>query len=58
MNIATQPGMIEDSSPEMEADMERYGITRFPFYYFQFRQYKYSNLKDAIAQAKRERGVE
>ena len=40
-------------TPEMEADLEKYGITRFPVYFYQFGQYKYSNLKDAIAQAER-----
>ena len=58
MNIATHPGMTEDLTPEMKAEMERYEITRFPVYYFQFRRHKYSNLRDAIAQAERERGVD
>lgn len=47
-----------DLTPEMTAEMEKYGITRFPVYYFQFGQYKYSNMKDAVAQARRERGPE
>ena len=58
MSLGTRSGLTEDLTPEMQADMERYGITRFPVYYFQFRQHKYSNLKDAIAQAERERSVD
>ena len=58
MSIGTNPRTIEDLTPEMEVEMERYGITRFPVYYFQFGQHKYSNLKDATAQAERERGVD
>lgn len=48
--------MTDEMTPEALSEMEEYGITRFPIFYFQFRQYKYSNLKDAVAQAKRERG--
>ena len=58
MSLGTRSGFTDDLTPEMQAEMERYGITRFPVYYFQFRQHKYSNLKDAIAQAERERSVD
>ena len=34
--------------------MERYGITRVPVDYFWFREFRYTNLKDAIAQARRQ----
>lgn len=49
---------LNEWTPEMTAAMEKYGITRFPVYYFQLRQYKYANLKDAIAQAERDLGAE
>jgi len=39
-------------SPEAEAEMERLGITRVPIDYFHWREFRYTNLNDAIAQAK------
>ena len=42
-------------SPEMEAEMERYGITRVPIDYFHVGEFRYTSLKDAIAQAKRQK---
>ncbi|WP_169566751.1 hypothetical protein [Sneathiella limimaris] len=36
-----------------EAEMAKYGIKRVPVDYFFFGKYRYSNLKDALAQAKR-----
>lgn len=36
-----------------EADMIKYGITRIPADYYQFKDYRYSKLEDAIAQAQR-----
>ena len=53
--VATQNDIL---TPEMEAEMEKRGITRFPVYYFQLGKYKYSNLKDAIAQSEREAGTD
>ena len=38
---------------EMEAEMKRCGITRIPIDYFHVGEFRYTNLKDAIAQAKR-----
>jgi hypothetical protein len=35
-------------------EMAKYGITRVPVDYFHYREFRYTNLKDAIAQAKRE----
>jgi len=35
------------------AEMAKYGITCVPAHYFLYREFRYSNLKDAIAQAKR-----
>ena len=39
-------------SPEAEAEMERLEITRVPVDYFHWRAFRYTNLNDAIAQAK------
>lgn len=35
--------------------MATLGITRVPVDYFHYRQYRYTNLKDAVAQAERDR---
>jgi hypothetical protein len=35
-----------------EQDMAKYGITRVPVDYFHYRDFRYTNLKDAIAQAR------
>ena len=58
MNAVRNNATSEEVTREMQAEMDKYGIARFPVYYFQFRQHKYSNLKDAIAQAERERSVD
>lgn len=46
------------STPEISAEdeksMEHYGIIQVPVDYFWFGEYRYSSLKDAIAQAKRQ----
>lgn len=34
--------------------MERYGIIRVPVDTFRYRNFRYTNLKDAVAQAKRD----
>lgn len=39
--------------PEVSAEMEKHGITRIPVDYFHCGEFRYTNLKDAIAQAKR-----
>jgi hypothetical protein len=41
-------------SPEDLKEMVSYGITRVPVDYFHCGLFRYSNLKDAIAQAKRQ----
>jgi hypothetical protein len=38
---------------ETAEDMVKYGITRVPTDYFYYKGYRYTNLEDAIAQAKR-----
>lgn len=37
-----------------EAEMAKYGITRSTVDYFHYRDFKYTNVNDALAQAKRE----
>jgi hypothetical protein len=54
-----QPQKAESSIEETnvtsaEAEMAKYGITRVPVDYFIYKEFRYTNLKDAIAQAKRD----
>ena len=42
-------------SPEAAKEMAKYGITRVPIDYFYYGDFRYTNLKDAVAQAKRQR---
>jgi hypothetical protein len=42
------------SMTEADKQMARYAITRVPVDCFHYRQFRYTNLKDAIAQAKRD----
>lgn len=44
------PGNVQDVADEMV----RYGITRVPVDYFYYKEFRYTNLEDALAQAKRE----
>lgn len=49
------PSWIKTPSPPSDLElMKRYGISRIPVDYFHYRQYRYTNLKDAIAQAERD----
>lgn len=41
-------------SPEAAEEMAKYGITRVPVDYFHYGEFSYTNLEDAIAQAKRQ----
>jgi hypothetical protein len=49
----------KESSPapsaEAAADMAKYGIIRISVDYFLCGEYRYTNLKDAVAQAKRQK---
>jgi len=45
--VAAQP---EETPAE---EMAKYGITRVPVDYFHYGDFRYTNLKDAVAQAKR-----
>jgi hypothetical protein len=42
---------IEQNSQD---EMAKYGITRVPGDYYHYKQYRYTRLNDAIAQAERE----
>ena len=48
---------LREESPtigrDIAEDMVKYGITRVPTDYYYYKGYRYTNLKDAIAQAKR-----
>ena len=41
-------------SPEITEELGKYGITRVPVYYFYCGKYRYTNLEDAVAEAKRD----
>jgi hypothetical protein len=40
--------------PAANEEMTKYGITRVPVDYFCYGEFRYTNLSDAIAQAKRQ----
>jgi hypothetical protein len=44
-------------NPETAEAMDKYGITRVPVDYFHYKDFRYSNVDDAIAQAIRENGA-
>jgi len=50
IEMAETPPATED----MDEQMARYGIRRVPADQFHYKSYRYSNLRDAIAQARRE----
>jgi len=54
MVTADHNDSISAISPEEEDLMTKYGITRVPVDYFHYKEYCYTNLKDAIAQAERQ----
>jgi hypothetical protein len=43
-----------DSDSLTNEEMGKHGITRVPVDYFHFGSYRYTNLSDAVAQAKRQ----
>ena len=43
-------------NPEAADAMAKYGITRVPVDYFHYKEFRYTNLDDAIAQATRQNG--
>jgi hypothetical protein len=59
LGILMKPPIKEDEKAEThpvsaEAEMAKYGITRVPVDYFHYRDYRYTSLEDAIAQARRD----
>ena len=44
-------------SPEAVAQMEKLGITRVPANYFYVAGFRYTQLKDAVAQAEHQRAL-
>ena len=48
---ADQPATQLDNA--LIEEMAKYGITRVPVDYFHYGDFRYTNLKDAVAQAKR-----
>jgi hypothetical protein len=44
-------------SAEAAEEMRKYGITRVPVDYFHYREFRYTNLEDAVAAAKRQQPV-
>jgi hypothetical protein len=52
--MASQDESAERADREL---MDRYGIVRVPADYFMYRGYRYSNLKDAVAQVERDRAA-
>ena len=55
------PANHREASPsvadEAAEEMVEYGITRVPKDYFHYKEYRYTSLDDAIAQAKRQHPV-
>ena len=41
-------------SPEVAKEMLKFGITRVSIDHFHYKDFRYTNVKDAIAQAKRQ----
>jgi hypothetical protein len=52
------PATHEEASPTFgryaAEEMAKYGITRVPTDYFHYKEYRYTDLDDAVAQAKRQ----
>ena len=44
-------------SPEVAEEMLKFGITRVFIEHFHYQDFRYTNAKDAIAQAKRQQGL-
>jgi hypothetical protein len=47
----------KDDEKGLEAEMRKYGIKRVPVDYFHINGFRYTDLKDAVAQAKRTKTV-
>ena len=54
MTGATQSGTRHAETQEELEEMAKFAIARVPVDWFHFREFRYTNLKDAIAEAKRQ----
>lgn len=54
MKSANKDEINPTISSEAAEAMQKYGITRVPVDYFHFKEFRYTNLGDAIAEAKRQ----
>jgi hypothetical protein len=54
MPLANRNKSSIDLSPEAAEEMVKFGITRVPVDYFYCGKFRYTSLKDAVAQAKRQ----
>jgi hypothetical protein len=54
MTPANRRGASPTVGPDPAEAMAKYGITRVPTDYFHYKEYRYTSLDDAIAQAKRQ----
>ena len=55
MAPANSDGSNPSLSPEAAEEMAKYGVVRVPVDYFYFGKFRYTNLADALAQAKRQK---
>ena len=46
--------IVKDTSAVEAEEMAKHGIKRVPVDYFHYKQFRYTNLNDAIAQAERD----
>ncbi|HEY0626979.1 MAG TPA: hypothetical protein VGD10_09620 [Allosphingosinicella sp.] len=53
MTSSTHAQPSDTSPAEMDAQMKKHGIIRVPADYFEYGGYRYTNLKDAVAEALR-----
>ena len=56
MPVADRKETNPTINSEAAEAMAKYGITRVPVDYFHYKEFRYTNLDDAIAQATRQRG--
>ena len=54
MTIATPVEAHDTVEQNSQDEMTRYGITRVPGDHYHYKQYRYTRLDDAIAQAERD----
>jgi hypothetical protein len=56
MSSSTPTEASHVSDQDLEAALARYGIVRVPADVFHYGGYRYTNIKDAVAEAKRHPG--